>query len=92
MPFVDVVLEKLHKNLVYGEITCCHQLVLFYWKCFIKNLNRIEMFFRATGFLGVLPQETKEKAIRLLEMLRTLGKAILPGRANGHFANNFMAN
>lgn len=89
---VDVILEKLHKSLVYGKITGCHQLVLFYRKRFIKNLNRIEMFFRDTGFLGVLPQETKEKAIRLLEMLRTLGKATLPGRANGHFASNFMAN
>lgn len=72
---VNVILEKLHNNLIYRKITGYHQLVLFYRQRFIQNLNRIEMFFRDTGFRGVLPKESKEKAIRLLEMVRALGKA-----------------
>lgn len=89
---VDVILEKLHNSLMYRRITGCHQLVLFYRKRFLQNLNRIEMFFRDTGFRGVLPKTPKEKAIRLLEMVQALGKATFLRRWNEHFTSNFMAN
>jgi len=89
---VDVILEKLRNSLIYRKITGYHQLVLFYRKRFIRNLNRIEMFFRDTGFRGVLPKTPKEKAIRLLEMVQALGKATFLRRWNEHFTSNFMAN
>lgn len=42
------------------------------------------MFFRDTGFRDILPVGTKEKAIRLREMIQAL-------TGEGHLHYNFMA-
>jgi transposase-like protein len=89
---VDVILEKLEGSIIKGKINSYHQLVLFYRKRFLERITQVEMFFRDYGFKGSLPKDTKEKAIKLLEMILALGKATFTRRYWGHFSHNFMAN
>jgi hypothetical protein len=55
------------------------------------SLKQVEMFFRAAGFRSSLPEMTKEKAIKLIEMIRAFGEATFVRRSTGHFKTNFMA-
>jgi len=53
-----------------GKRKIYYQLLQFYRQRFLKNLNRIciESFFRDFGYRGIITE--KEKAIKLLEMIR----------------------
>lgn len=87
---LSTVLKRLKAGLL-GKITGCYQLVQFYRKRFLKQLNQVEMFFRAEGFRGTLPQDRITKAIKLLEMILVFGEATFARRSSGHFTRNFMA-
>lgn len=87
---LGAIIKRLQASLT-GKITGYYQLAQFYRRRFFRQLNQVEMFFRDEGFRGILPKDTKEKAIKLLEMILTLGKAAFLRRSRGHFANNFMA-
>lgn len=87
-----VILEKLENIIIKNEINGYRQLVIFYRKRFLKRLNQIEMFFRDDGFKGVLPQDKKERATKLLKMILALGKATFVKRFKSQFLHNFMAN
>ncbi len=88
---VATILIKLKNYFLYRKVMGYRQLLEFFSRRFRKNLTRIEMFFRDTGFRGVFPFNPKEKAIKLVEMLLALGKAPLLRRGIGHFPLNFMA-
>lgn len=88
---VDIILEKLQGVLIDRKINGYHQLVLFYRKRFLNRINQVEIFFRDEGFRDNLPNDTKEKAIKLLKMILALGKAPFVRRSTGHLSRNFMA-
>ena len=86
------IMQALRNHLVKPKRKICHQLLQFYLKRYFNNLNRIEAFFRECGFLEEIL--AKEKAIKLLEMIRTaFPKAkTFARRFQKHFHRNFMAN
>lgn len=88
---LNTVLDRLKESLV-NKVTDCYQLAQFYRKRFFRQLNQVEMFFRAEGFREVLPRDNIEKAIKLLQMISALGKASFVRRSRGHFTITFMAN
>lgn len=88
---LNTILKRLKVNLVNRTSIGSRQLVSFYRERFMDQLNQIEMFFREQGFRKPLPQEGKEKAIKLLEMILAFGQATFVRRSTGHFKNNFMA-
>ena len=62
------VIETLRGFFLKGKRKIYYQLLQFYRQRFLKNLNRIESFFRDLGHMGIIPE--KEKAIKLLVSIR----------------------
>jgi len=89
---VSTILDRLKSSFIDRVITGQRQLTEFYRKRYLKQLKQVEMFFRDDGFREPLPTDSKEKAIKLLEMILALGKATFVRRSTGHFIDNFMAN
>lgn len=84
------VVTEIHKILIQG-VRQSRQRVAFYRQRYMGQLKQVEMFFRAAGFRGRLPEITKEKAIKLIEMIRAFSEATFVKKARGHFRSNFMA-
>ncbi len=64
----------------------------FWRKRFFVNLSRIELFFRSRGYLQFIPQDLKEKAIKLLCMVSTFPKAETFSQTfHDHCKRHFMA-
>ncbi len=86
------VIEALRSYFVSPRRKIYYQLMQFYRKRFLKNLNRIMAFFRDSGYRGIIPE--KERAIKLLEMIRCAfpKAATFAKRFQRHFTHNFMAN
>lgn len=89
---VSTILDRLRSSFIDRVIIGQRQLTAFHQKRYIKQLKQVEMFFRDYGFREPLPTSSKEKAIKLLEMILALGKATFVRRSTGHFIGNFMAN
>jgi len=64
---LEFILDALRKFFCGRKATICYQLLQFYQRRFLGNLNRIGAFFRDKGYKGILPE--KGKAIKLLEMI-----------------------
>ncbi len=62
------IIESLRGFFLKGKRKIYYQLLQFYRQRFLKNLNRIESFFRDLGHMGIIPE--KEKAIKLLVSIR----------------------
>jgi len=88
---LHTVISWLEDQLVYRKSKRCRQLAHFYLKRFFSQLNQVEMFFRDQGWRGKSPSRIKEKAIRLLEMIRLFGESSFLRKSRGHFKGNFMA-
>jgi len=88
---LQYILELLREYFLRCKSRIYYQLLQFYRRRFLKNLNRIEAFFRDQGFREIIPE--KEKAIKLLKMIRTaFPKAeTFAKRFQEHFHHNFMA-
>lgn len=64
----------------------------FWRRRFNKNLSRIELFFRSRGAPQVIPQDAKEKTIKLLCMVSTFPKAETFSQTfQDHCKRHFMA-
>ena len=94
LPYFQHVLQQviceIHRSLTQ-PIRTCRQRIAFYRKRYLGQVTQVEMFFRAEGFREKLPGEPKEKAIKLIEMIRAFGEATFVRRSTGHFITNFMA-
>lgn len=84
------VVEGIRRSLG-GKVSAWRQRFQFYRKRFMRQLNQVEMFFRAEGFRDRLPRDTIERAIKLLRMILALDEATFVRRSRGHFTSNFMA-
>lgn len=84
------VVVDLHRGLT-RLVYQYRQRIQFYKQRYSRQLKQVEMFFRAEGFRERLPGRLKEKAIKLLEMIRAFGEATFVRRSRGHFKTNFMA-
>lgn len=84
-------MTRLKEKVIHDNLVGVRQLVQFYVKRFFHQLPSMEMFFRDEGNREPIPQQTKEKAIRLLEMISAFGEAPFLRRSRGHFTSNFMA-
>lgn len=85
------ILDTLRNHYIHFKRRPYYQLVQFYRKRYTRNLNRIEAFFRDYQvWVEIL---AKEKAIKLLEIIRTaFPKApTFAKRYHEHFLHNFMA-
>ena len=88
---LEFVLECLREYFLKCTSKVYHQLLQFYRRRFLRNLNLISAFFRDKGYRGIVPE--KNKAIKLLEMIGAFPKAkTLAKRFYDHFNRNFMAN
>jgi hypothetical protein len=67
------------------------QLRRFYEKRVYGKQTEMELFFREEGHRERFPNERKEKAITLLQMIQALGKATFVRRWWRHQVNSFMA-
>lgn len=63
----------------------------FYRKRFIRNLNKIVMFFRDEGWIEAIPPDEKEKAIKMICMLTVPTAETFSQRFHQHYKLNFMA-
>jgi len=68
---VSVILASLSAVCQAGLPAQCFR---FWQRRFCRNLTRIELFFRDYGFTDIIPKNRKEKAIKLLCMVRTFPK------------------
>lgn len=89
---LDCIIRFLKSYILKRKSLVNYQLLQFYRRRFIKNLKRIEFFFRDMGFRGAIPGDTKSKAIKLLNMICAFPKAetFSQGFLN-HFQQSFMA-
>lgn len=88
---LEFILEALRQFFVKSKTTTYYQLLQFYRRRFLRNLNRIEGFFRDRGYRGLIPE--KDKAIKLLKLIDAFPKAkTFSKRFQDHFQHNFMAN
>ena len=88
---LEYILEVVRKFFLSCKTAAYYQLVQFYRRRFLKNLGRIEAFFRDQGYRGIIPE--KERAIKLLELIDAFPKAkTFARRFQDHFQHNFMAN
>lgn len=79
----DIFIER--KRLGY------YQLRQFYKRRFLKNLNRLQIFFRDQGYKLKSPNCPKEKAIKLFEMIVEITDQPFSQRFHVHFGTAFMA-
>ena len=85
------ILGALRRFFLGRKNTTNYQLLQFYRQRFLKNLNRIEVFFRDQGYRGIVPE--KQRAIKLLELIGAFPKAgAFAKRFQDHFLRSFMAN
>lgn len=91
---VPVILSTLRTwFLKRGEQLNIPAACLRFWRQrFNENLSRIEIFFRYRGVPDVIPQDQKEKAIKLLCMVSTFPKAETFSQTfHDHCKRHFMA-
>ena len=89
---VKLILEYLKRYWAGQKPTVYYQKLQFYHRRFLRNLNLVEAFFREMGCRDKIPRNIKEKAIKLLEMVRAFPKAeTFARRFFDHFQQSFMA-
>ena len=89
---VKLILECLRRYWAGQKPAAYYQKLQFYRRRFLKNLNLVEAFFREMGCRDKIPRNIKEKAIKLLEMVRAFPKAeTFARRFHDHFQQSFMA-
>ena len=89
---VKLILEYLKRYWDNQKSAVYYQKLQFYRRRFLNNLNSVEAFFRELGYRDKIPQTIKEKAIKLLEMVRAFPKAeTFARRFHDHFQQSFMA-
>jgi len=67
---VKYIQECLREYFLNNRLIVYYQKIQFYSRRFLKNLGLIEMFFRSIGYHGLIPENTKEKAMKLMEMVK----------------------
>lgn len=89
---VKLTIAFLKQYFACKRVLSYYQQLQFYRRRFLKNLVRIEAFFRDMGCREKIPAEEKQKAIKLLDMISAFPKAeTFARRFNGHFQKAFMA-
>ena len=66
------------------------QLLYFYRKRFLSNLNLFEMFFRSTGIMDIFPQDLFERAMKVIELIIEEGVEIFNQKFSTRFDKHFM--
>jgi len=85
------ILEAIRQFFMRSKTTIYYQLLQFYRRRFLKNLSRIEAFFRDQGYRGII--SGKNRAIKLLKLIGASPEAqTFAKRFQEHFQHNFMAN
>jgi hypothetical protein len=88
---LEYVLEAAKQYIEERKATTYYQLLQFYRRRFLRNLNRILAFFRDQGYKEII--EEKDKAIKLLKLIGASPEAkTFAKRFQDHFQHNFMAN
>lgn len=89
---VDIVLRLLEDRISPGQVDGSRQLVTFYFKRFIRQLNWLHTFFvdQMGGYFNVGKTE-KEKATKYMKMIRDFGESTFFRRSKGHLSSYFMA-
>jgi len=79
------------KDFFEDKYSCAYrQLLYFYRKKFLSNINLFEMFFRDAGIREVLPGSVKEKAMRLIELILSQGVENFHQKFLTRFGKHFM--
>lgn len=88
---MDFIIRILLTSWIVYRLLCSRQLRRFYEKRAYGKITEIELFIREQGNRKALPDELKEKAIKMLQMIQALGKATFVRRWWGHRISSFMA-
>lgn len=88
---LEYILEVAKQYILERKATTYYQLLQFYRRRYVRNMNRILAFFRDQGCKDII--EEKDKAIKLLKLIDAFPKAkTFATRFQDHFQHNFMAN
>ncbi|RQD75970.1 MAG: hypothetical protein D5R97_05265 [Candidatus Syntrophonatronum acetioxidans] len=89
---LHTILDSLREWYSHKKFLIYRQLLQFYRRRFNNNLNKIQTFVRDSGYRGIIPEETKKKAIKLLDMINAFPKAeTFFQRFQNHYQQNLMA-
>jgi hypothetical protein len=89
---VSTLIRRLNERMIQPHKSSeCRQLLRFYEKRFLLQLNAVIMVFRSHGWQGKIPDSLKEKAMKGLEMISSLDEATFLQRFRDQFHHHFMA-
>jgi len=86
------IIRRLKEFFFSEKLKAPYQLVQFYRKRFLKNLNLMLALLRKKGLKSFIPDDSKQKAIKLLEMIGAPAQARNFSQSfYEHFTKSFMA-
>lgn len=88
---IDCIIRILLAFWMSCRLLCTRQLRRFYEKRVYGKQTEVELFFREEGERTLWPENPKERAIKVVRMIQTLGKATFVRRWWRHRINSFMA-
>ncbi len=91
LPYYQHTVGFVVKSLI-GKVKSTRQLLRHHWKRFLQNSNRVLAFFRDMGINIRLPEDEKERAMKLLENIESFVPETFSMLYRKHTKQDFMAN
>jgi hypothetical protein len=89
---LTTIITRLKEFIEFKKTTGSRQLLAFYLRRFMNNINWIHSFFVELGERSGIPEDKKERATKYLKMIRDFGESTFLRRSKGHLSSYFMAN
>jgi len=89
---LSTVINRLKEFIEFKRTKGSRQLLAFYLKRYMNNINWIHSFFVILGDRSGVPEDKKERATKYLKMIRDFGESTFLRRSKGHLSSYFMAN
>jgi hypothetical protein len=86
------IITRLKEFIEFKKTTGSRQLLAFYLRRFMNNINWIHSFFVKLGERSGIPENKKERATKYLKMIRDFGESTFLRRSKDHLSSYFMAN
>ncbi|HHW27190.1 MAG TPA: hypothetical protein GXX23_07615 [Firmicutes bacterium] len=90
LPFFQHTVRFVVKSLL-GKVKSYRELLRFHWKRFLANANRVLAFLRDLDMRERLPEDGKERAMKLLGSIETSGLEMFSMLFQKHYHRGFMA-
>jgi phytoene dehydrogenase-like protein len=90
LPFFQHTARFVVKSLL-GKVKSYRELLRFHWRRFLANANRVLAFLRDLDMRERLPEDGKERAMKLLGSIETSGLEMFSMLFQKHYHRGFMA-